>query len=408
MRLAVLATALAAAFAAAPPLPDLPQQFSGKVQVTMPFFGTVPGTMYYDVSQNAQRIDTVFFGQTSIQLQLFDYPVEFQISNGMCQRADLKGDIPSYALPPQPFTKFVGYEAIGSKMCQHWSFSLVGQNDWWIAVDDTDPAKNVTTLVKYSVVAAGIKFAVVFNEQIPGPQDPALFDPKQWNCPAPVPPAVWTVSGYALDATTGRGISGAVVKLSDQTQTADSGGKFTFSSVTDGTYQISATADGYLAVPSRQVEVHGNIVAGTSADMALSPVLPAGSSRVVLKWGPVPRDLDSYVTTPWGCRVNYRARSCASGPASASLDVDRTSGYGPETVTITDPMNAGTYQHFVNIYTSGGSFVNSNAQVTVYTAGEPVVLAVPQDGPAGSVWWHTVNITNGAVTTVNKVLAPAA
>lgn len=67
-------------------------------------------------------------------------------------------------------------------------------------------------------------------------------------------------------------------------------GIFTFYNVTPGIYSISSQPTGYYTA-SRSVNVSGDILAGASADLQCSPVLPTGSFRVVLTWGANPPGL---------------------------------------------------------------------------------------------------------------------
>ena len=65
--------------------------------------------------------------------------------------------------------------------------------------------------------------------------------------------------------------------------------------------------------------------------------------RIVLTWSKTPADLDSYLSTPDGCVINYRARHCKRA-GTADLDVDNRKGFGPETITIRKPVRATSKQ----------------------------------------------------------------
>ncbi len=92
--------------------------------------------------------------------------------------------------------------------------------------------------------------------------------------------------------------------------------------------------------------------------------------KVLLSWDKDNTDLDLHVVTPSGEHCFYGNRRLASG---AALDVDVTTGYGPEIISAPSPMN-GTYLVYVNYY---GGFDSSKqdlitAKVTVVThAGTP-------------------------------------
>jgi uncharacterized protein YfaP (DUF2135 family) len=71
--------------------------------------------------------------------------------------------------------------------------------------------------------------------------------------------------------------------------------------------------------------------------------------RVVLSWDSDGNDLDLHVLSPDGQHVFYGARVAANGGA---LDVDVTTGYGPEIFASPTPP-AGTWHVYVNYYGAG-------------------------------------------------------
>lgn len=86
--------------------------------------------------------------------------------------------------------------------------------------------------------------------------------------------------------------------------------------------------------------------------------------RVVLSWDTDGTDLDLHVVTPQGEHAWYGQRVIAGGGA---LDVDVTTGYGPEIFSDPAPEN-GPYQVYVNYYGSGmGGSDLTIAQVTIIT-----------------------------------------
>ncbi len=71
--------------------------------------------------------------------------------------------------------------------------------------------------------------------------------------------------------------------------------------------------------------------------------------RVLLSWDSDGTDLDLHLVTPDGEHCFYGNRRLPSG---GSLDVDVTTGWGPEIISIPSPKN-GTYLVYVNYYGSG-------------------------------------------------------
>lgn len=87
--------------------------------------------------------------------------------------------------------------------------------------------------------------------------------------------------------------------------------------------------------------------------------------RVVLGWDSDGTDLDLHVVSPDGQHVWYGERVVPNGGA---LDVDVTTGYGPEIYATPAPLH-GTYLVYVNYYGSGmgGDELITTAQLTLVT-----------------------------------------
>ena len=73
--------------------------------------------------------------------------------------------------------------------------------------------------------------------------------------------------------------------------------------------------------------------------------------RVLLSWDTDGTDLDLHLVTPDGEHCYYGNRTIPNG---TSLDVDVTTGWGPEIISAPSPKN-GTYLVYVNYYGSGKS-----------------------------------------------------
>ena len=83
----------------------------------------------------------------------------------------------------------------------------------------------------------------------------------------------------------------------------------------------------------------------------------------------------------------------------AQLDVDDTTGYGPETITINDID--GSYTYRVHKYSSDGSLITSGAIVKVYMSpdSQPMVIQVPSN--VSGEWWDVFRIENGNIVDIN-------
>ncbi|KPF45905.1 hypothetical protein IP87_14050 [beta proteobacterium AAP121] len=126
-----------------------------------------------------------------------------------------------------------------------------------------------------------------------------------------------------------------------------------------------------------------------------------------LTWGALPSDLDSYLYTPSGTRVYYSNEGSLTAAPYANLDVDDTSSYGPEVITITRLM-VGTYKYAVNNYSgySQGPISTSGARVELSIPGRTVELFVPPaDEPSGNSWWllFEIDVDASCNVTVRRV-----
>lgn len=96
-----------------------------------------------------------------------------------------------------------------------------------------------------------------------------------------------------------------------------------------------------------------------------NPARTHAKLRVVLSWDSDGTDLDLHILSPDGQHVFYGNRVAANGGA---LDVDVTTGYGPEIYANPSPPN-GNYQVYVNYYGAGqeSDQAITTAQVAIIT-----------------------------------------
>ncbi len=161
-------------------------------------------------------------------------------------------------------------------------------------------------------------------------------------------------------------IAGATVTLSvgltAGTVQTDAAGQFRLTGLADGTYTVTISRTGY------QTLVYSSVPVSTSAGADLGVVtmvvvLTSGQYRVVLTWGANPSDLDLHACTPNGVEIYFGNQSDIQAP-ELSLDVDDTSSFGPETMTLT-ALQTGVYAFWVHNYSgySSTSISNSGAHV---------------------------------------------
>jgi hypothetical protein len=225
-------------------------------------------------------------------------------------------------------------------------------------------------------------------------------------------------SGLITNAFTGNPVPSAFVQLRQglntftgtivDSETSDGLGVYTFTGLAAGYYTAQVTASGFIPAFYSLIVVGGQ--ANADQNFGLAPVGAGTQVRIVLTWGASPSDLDSHLTGPavGGERFHvYFANDIEEegGTTYVELDLDDTSSFGPETITIYEQI-AGTYRYSVHDYTNRGSdastaLANSGAQVRVYRGASLVqTFNVPS---GGGTLWTVFELTGSAITPINAM-----
>jgi len=235
--------------------------------------------------------------------------------------------------------------------------------------------------------------------------EPVVDDSEEPENPATGTPAHLT--GLVSNASTCAALAGVVVTAGSKTSTTGSDGIYNLTLDAD-TYTLAASKDGYAAFSEC-------ITLGDAEerrlDIALSATIVSGM-RIVLSWGEFPRDLDAHLLTPEIAGHAYHIYYDNRNPdgAFATLDVDDTASYGPETITI-DDLKSGTYKFYVHNYPDsilqGEALVplaNCRAVVRVYdSSGLKNTITVHATG-TGRYWdVCTIDGDTGAITEINTI-----
>ncbi|MDO4976056.1 MAG: InlB B-repeat-containing protein [Eubacteriales bacterium] len=140
-------------------------------------------------------------------------------------------------------------------------------------------------------------------------------------------------------------------------------------------YWYEFSAPGYLTEWHSRETIGCIIADGSSTNfgtVALTPETAANEYSIVLTWGSSPRDLDSHLVanTTSGSSYHVYYSNRTPSPSYANLDVDDTSSYGPETITITNFNMLRNVRYAVHDYTnrsysSSTALANSGATVIV-------------------------------------------
>lgn len=225
-----------------------------------------------------------------------------------------------------------------------------------------------------------------------------------------------SMSGIVLNAVDGRNVEGAAVSLLDGYDNVSSGnpdaagdGRHTLTgsdgsfSLEDGLhagyYTVEVSKDNYSVFHRNETIKPG----ANNFNIAISPSIQVWNEyRIVLTWGERPRDLDSHLICSGNDNFHVYFGNKNSYDRNASLDIDDTSSYGPETTTV-KVEEGNSYIYAVHNFSNGGAsesqdaswnLARSEARVVVYD-GEGVIFDgnVPTDKKGTT--WEVFRIENG-------------
>lgn len=219
------------------------------------------------------------------------------------------------------------------------------------------------------------------------------------------------VHGTVSSASTTEPISGATVTITDSTgaqERAVSDGMGGYEIVAaPGELSVVAEAEGYITYTGTATVEPG---AQRLINIRMSTRMEGTQYRAVLTWGENPRDLDSHlvgIDSAGSYHVYYAekyARHSETREKIAELDVDNTSGFGPETTTFTVQPD-GDYTFFVHNYTGNTDEMKlstSGGNVVLYRGEEKVgEYDIPVEGDG--LYWNVFSIRDGKVMVANEI-----
>lgn len=232
---------------------------------------------------------------------------------------------------------------------------------------------------------------------------------------------IGTVKGQITNAVNGSGIEEVTIEVRKgknnttgeivETVTTDSSGNYEVE-LNGGNYTILLSKDGYITTHANILAIGGETKTNQNATISPDGVIDE-NLRVVLTWGETPRDLDSHLTGPKAdggrFHVYYSNRNYKDEANDVNLDRDDVTSYGPETVTVINRIQEGTYTYAVHNYT--GRYLNENnqldlsnsdAKVEVYRAN---TLLATYNVPINQVGnsWRVFEIRDGEIIPINKM-----
>jgi len=224
-------------------------------------------------------------------------------------------------------------------------------------------------------------------------------------------------SGTVTDARTGYSVSGLTVYIFKginnidgewlQKLTTDSYGSYTTEALVPGNYTAYVVDErelsdenlryGSVTIPLKVIA--DTTVYGQNTTVSNSIGLTVDGIRIVLTWGSSPGDLDSHLQ--FGSNHVYYGNKIVE---NCQLDVDDTSAYGPETITISS-IGSYTYNYYVYNFSNYGTMAASQATVTIYfgSSSTPAYTLRPPTG-SGYTWnVFTYNAATGEFTITNTL-----
>jgi len=234
-------------------------------------------------------------------------------------------------------------------------------------------------------------------------------------------------SGQIRDSITGLGVKNVIMNFRlgmnastgdiVKTETTDDDG-FYYTLLPAGNYTAELTGNanyskGYIIVLS---------IGGESEEDqngTITPLINSGETRVILTWGKEPIDLDLHLTGPLDDGTSFHifwkyAEKCpdhdkcegSPWPNQVKLDLDDTTSYGPETVTIYKQVS-GTYRFSVHNYsnseeTSSFALSNSSATIQIYrnnTIFSTYNIPVNKEGTL----WTVFELNDNSITPINQL-----
>ncbi len=221
-------------------------------------------------------------------------------------------------------------------------------------------------------------------------------------------------SGTISDSITGKALENVSISVrsgwnnSDQgevikTANTNSNGKYSLE-LPLGYYTLNVSKNGYIPGMVNIIVQEGETFAQNGV---MTPIGDENTFRIVLTWGATPSDLDSHMQ---GTLLNgntfhvmYNNKRAMDGTTKVcELDVDDTSSYGPETITL-NPTTEEAYYYYIYRYSSSGSLINSEAQVKVYKGNNLVRTFNIPLGFNEARYWNIFAIKNGELIVKNSI-----
>lgn len=217
-----------------------------------------------------------------------------------------------------------------------------------------------------------------------------------------------TIAGCVVDAA-GNAVANTAIRTrgSDYIGTAstiaNASGEFVVAARLSSRVFLSAIS----GTQSRTITVNTDASNQTLGDCL---VVDEAASTITLSWGENPRDLDTHFSGPADAagdssfHIYFGNKTANLGDTTLYLDVDDTSSFGPEILTIptTFPF-PGTYRYSVYKFSGSSDIQASPARVELNLNGETSIFSPPEGTPTDCwVVFDLIVAEGGAVSVVSQ------
>ena len=177
-----------------------------------------------------------------------------------------------------------------------------------------------------------------------------------------------------------------------------------------GNYTLTASKEDYMPTSFNIIVRPGEDEDNPEQNGIMSPTLSEGDTyRIVLTWGENPRDLDSHVVGNLsdGSRFHVYYQNMSEydydlDTEVCNLDLDDTTSYGPETITL-NVNNDRPYYYYIYHYAGSGTLSTSGAQIKVYHGNDSVRTFNVPTGFEDEDYWNVFAIVDGRIVPKNTL-----
>lgn len=210
---------------------------------------------------------------------------------------------------------------------------------------------------------------------------------------ADIPYQTTNVAGCLADSS-GKRIANAQILLEGK----DYSGYTITNTNNNGEFSAAAKQNSIVLINGQANSLRSNTVEHTvlASNSTLNDCLvltePSQNITVRLTWGQNPDDIDSHMLAPDGSHVSYSAQGALLQHPFINLDVDDTTSYGPEVITLSKLM-VGDYHYFVHNYsgTSNPGIFGSPIKVELNTM-KGTQIFTPTSNTGESFYWSAFKI----------------